>query len=213
MSPWALVTVPKRRFLAQERSHHDVTASSPLSLGPKRAFPPKSENQPRSTPKSDWGWRGPGAGLVRAWCGPGAGLVRAWCGLVLVNPVVPVNPVVGQDCPSQSCRHGRIALMHHQQLGLGAVLLSRLQARRLCSEQRAGRLRRASRSSEWKARSCPASSCHSSSCCWEDGRIGILCGGRGAWRGRARDSPVRPDIARPHCAVAAACSLSVICEI
>ena len=90
--------------MAQKRSHHDVTALSPVSLGPKsaqkglekrnqlrgfglRASPPKSEIRPcsiRSQILVAWrAWCGPGAGLVRAWCGPGAGLVgpvRAWCG-------------------------------------------------------------------------------------------------------------------------------------
>ena len=75
-------------------------------------------------------WRGPGAGLVRAWCGPGAGHChRGADAEVSVN----VNPVASggllhsillsaQDCSTQSCREHRIALMQHQQLGLGAVL-------------------------------------------------------------------------------------------
>ena len=67
MSPWALVTVPKRRFLAQKRSHRDVTTA--LFRAEKRAkglekrgrlhgfglsepSPPKSEIRPRFTPKS-----------------------------------------------------------------------------------------------------------------------------------------------------------------
>ena len=79
---------PEKRRIPARRACHRlsplVTASSPLSLGPKSA---------------DWGlvraWCGPGAGLVRAWCGPGAGLVRAWCG--------PGNPVVGTGLLPQSC--------------------------------------------------------------------------------------------------------------
>ena len=115
--------------------HHGLSRPKtwlPLSLGPKSAqkawksealrsksfSPPKSEIQPRSTPKFGLG---PGAGLVRAWCGPGAGLVRAWQSCVGHRIAASILRWQ-QDCPNHSCATHRIALMRYQQLGLGAVL-------------------------------------------------------------------------------------------
>ena len=103
MSPWALVTSPKRRFSAQKRSHRDVTASSPLSFGAEKC----AKGLEKRSRKSDLA---PYQSRIGAWCGPG-------------------NPALGTGLPPQSCAGNRIApaihriaLMHYQQLWLGAVL-------------------------------------------------------------------------------------------
>ena len=57
-----------------------VTASSPLSLGPKSAQKGlEKQGRLRGFVLHTEVGLGPGAGLVRAWCGPDAGLVRACC--------------------------------------------------------------------------------------------------------------------------------------
>ena len=164
------------------------------SLVPKRRFlsplcPSKSHpSKSRSTPKSDWG-------LVRAWCGPG-------------------NPGLGtglqpQSCAgSHSCATHRIALMHYQQLWLGAVL-ARAQPcdgagpavelpgfRHVIDAHKEGQA----------ACEAPASLRHSSSCCdlgrCREDRHRYNAAALG-WAQRA-DRPVRPGIARSRCAAAAA---------
>ena len=134
----------------------------------KRLEKAQSEIRPRSIPKSDWG-------LVRAWCaqclvraccGPGAGLVRAWQSWVGHRIVASI--LWAQDCFTNPVA-SRIAPVHYQQLWLGAVL-ARAQPcdgagpavelpgfRHVVDVTRKGRplAKSASRSSEWKTRSCP----------------------------------------------------------
>ena len=135
-------------------------------FGLSEPSPPKSEIRPRSTPKlfciiegyfPSIHWK---RGPTRP---PGA-------------QDCPVNPVLGaglpqsilsgaQDCFTQSCRHSRIAPVHYQQLWLGAVLARTQPCDRAGPAvelpglmlRRKGRplAKSASRSSEWKARSCP----------------------------------------------------------
>ena len=59
--------------------------------------------------------------LVRPWCGPGAGLVRAWQSCVGHRIAASILRWQ-QHCFSHSCATHRIAPVHYQQLGLGAVL-------------------------------------------------------------------------------------------
>ena len=138
-----------------------------------------------------WAWRGPGSGLVRAWRGPGAGLaILGWAQDCCLNPALATG------LPQPFLRHTQNALMHYQQLWLGAVLARaqpcdpccrapRPQARRLCSGQRAGRLRRC----------CGLGRCREDRHIWPVGVPG------GAER---EDRPARPGVARSRCAVAAA---------
>ena len=140
-----------RNSFHQSRKEHSPEFSyqiRPRSI-PKSEFRPrsipKSEFRPRSTPKLDFqlcsklpswfsarktqvrAWRGPGAGLVRVWCGPGAGHCRRGagggfnqsCGTHRIAPSILRH---AQDCSSHSCSTHRIALMQHQQLGLGTIL-------------------------------------------------------------------------------------------
>ena len=107
MSPWALVTSPKRRFSAQKRSHRNVTASSPLSWGPKSAlcgFGPRAKILGPGVGAGlvrAWraAWRGPGAGLPRAWLRAlcGVAWLRAWCG-PWCGPGCVVRPWRGPGC-------------------------------------------------------------------------------------------------------------------
>ena len=222
MSPWALVTVPKRgpRTVSPHRGRK-VRKKAWKKQNQLRGF-----GRPRSITKSDWAlaraWCGPGAclvrawpgwagaGLARAWCGPGAGLARAWCG--------PGNPGLGAELQLQSCCGRRIAslnpvataglprrttsssglepfLPEHSLVMAGpAVELPGL--RHVVYAQDKGQER-----SEWKARSCPPPCASSLAAAWEDVHIWPVGAPGGAER---VDSPVRSDIARSHCAVAAA---------
>ena len=109
ISPSAFLTIPKRRFLSQKRSHRDVTASTALFGAEKCAKGLEKQNHlkfspPKSLLHTEVGL-GPGAGRVRAGCGPGAGLaILRWAQGCSLNPALATglpHPLLRsqQDCP------------------------------------------------------------------------------------------------------------------
>ena len=178
MLPEALVTVPKRRFLSPLR-HRSLWGRKVWLRGWSKSQILSTEvgNPTSLHPKSDW-----------AWCGPGASILR-W----------------QQDCPSHSCATHRIALMHYQQLGLGAVL-ARAQPcdgagpavelpgfRHVVYAQKKGRplAKSASRSSEWSAR-WPLQTPHAAQRQWP-----LLCEGVPLSREAVAQQDVRAGSRRP----------------